>query len=209
MTTKKQLLSVNERTITFLLLLGVFIFILVDLLTDSREQLKGLHLIVELGIGVFSFLAILFFVYLSIKARRQLNVTEAVLVKTNESLSTTKNELEETQIALQISEKEKSELKTQSETWKAETNKFILGLSDSIDRQLEKWGLTLAEKEVALLLLKGLGVKEIAYIRNVSEKTVRAQATGVYTKSKLNGRSELAAFFLEDLLAPKSFSNEK
>ncbi|MEY3046615.1 MAG: hypothetical protein RL242_3457, partial [Pseudomonadota bacterium] len=53
-----------------------------------------------------------------------------------------------------------------------------------------------------LLLLKGLSFKEIAELRQTSERTVRQQAGEVYRKSGLGGRNELAAFFLEDLLLP-------
>lgn len=59
------------------------------------------------------------------------------------------------------------------------------------------------EKEVAFLLLKGLSLKEIAEVRQTVEKTARLQATAVYEKSGLAGRSELSAFFLEDLLPPQ------
>ena len=52
------------------------------------------------------------------------------------------------------------------------------------------------------LLLKGLSLKEIADIRHTTEKTARAQSGSIYAKSGLSGRSELAAFFLEDLLVP-------
>ncbi len=73
-----------------------------------------------------------------------------------------------------------------------------------IDRQLTKWGLTASEKEIALLLLKGLSLKEIASIRETSERTVRTQSLAIYQKAGINGRAELAAFFLEDLLVPFS-----
>ena len=63
--------------------------------------------------------------------------------------------------------------------------------------------LTIAEKEVTFLLLKGLGFKEIATVRNTSERTARAQSIAIYAKAGLSGRSELAAFFLEDLLLPQ------
>lgn len=86
--------------------------------------------------------------------------------------------------------------------WRAEASKYLAGLSDAIDAQLNRWNLTTAEKEIGLLLLKGLSHKEIAQIRETSERTVRHQANAVYEKSKLSGRAELAAFFLEDLLAP-------
>jgi len=53
------------------------------------------------------------------------------------------------------------------------------------------------------LLLKGLTNKEIAGVRNTSVPTVRSQTNAIYSKSGLSGRSELAAFFLEDLLLPQ------
>jgi len=61
--------------------------------------------------------------------------------------------------------------------------------------------LTPAEREVGLLLLKGLSHKEAA-TRATSETTIRQQALAIYRKSGLRNRSELSAFFLEDLLLP-------
>ena len=52
------------------------------------------------------------------------------------------------------------------------------------------------------MLLKGLSHKEIAVVRDTSERTVREQSRAVYRKSGLSGRSSFAAFFLEDLLLP-------
>jgi len=63
------------------------------------------------------------------------------------------------------------------------------------------WSLTPSESEVALLLIKGLSMKEIALARNVKEKTVRSQATNIYSKSGYAGRHELAAHFIEDLMS--------
>lgn len=70
-----------------------------------------------------------------------------------------------------------------------------------IDQQFAVWLLSQSEKDVALLLIKGLSMKEIAGIRNTQEKTVRQQATTIYKKAGLSGRQELAAFFLEDILS--------
>jgi DNA-binding CsgD family transcriptional regulator len=86
--------------------------------------------------------------------------------------------------------------------WRAETADLLEGLSVSIARQFRRWGLTEAESAVALLLLKGLSHREAAAVRKVSERTVRQQAREVYRKADLAGRSELSAFFLEDLLVP-------
>jgi DNA-binding CsgD family transcriptional regulator len=92
----------------------------------------------------------------------------------------------------------------EAEKWRREAGDLIAGLSQAIDRQLERWALSAAEKEVALLLLKGLSHKEIAGIRGVGEATVRQQAMALYRKAGLEGRHDLAAFFLEDLLEPQS-----
>lgn len=86
--------------------------------------------------------------------------------------------------------------------WRERHAELLQGLSRAIDQQLDVWNLTPAEKEVAFLLLKGLSFKEIATVRGASERTVRQQALAVYAKAGLAGRAELAAFFLEDLLAP-------
>ncbi len=87
--------------------------------------------------------------------------------------------------------------------WRDEATRLLAGLGAAIEAQFERWGLTPAEKEVALLLLKGLGHKEAAGVLERSERTVRQHAIAVYRKSGLAGRAELAAFFLEDLLLPQ------
>ena len=74
----------------------------------------------------------------------------------------------------------------------------------AIERQFERWNLTTAEADIGLLLLKGLSHKEIADLRKTSERTVREQSRALYRKSSLSGRSSLSAFFLEDLLLPRT-----
>jgi DNA-binding CsgD family transcriptional regulator len=86
--------------------------------------------------------------------------------------------------------------------WNQEAHAVLEGLGTAIDQQFARWGLTPAEREVALLQMKGLRHKTIAELRHTSERTVRQQALAVYRKSGLNGRNDLAAFFLEDLLLP-------
>jgi DNA-binding CsgD family transcriptional regulator len=79
--------------------------------------------------------------------------------------------------------------------WKTEASDVLRGLGAAIDAQFGRWGLSSAEREVALLLLKGLAHKEIAEVRQTSEKTVRQQSLAVYRKAGLSGRAELSAFF--------------
>ena len=70
-----------------------------------------------------------------------------------------------------------------------------------IHQQFDAWSLTRSEQQVAMLLLKGLTFKEIAAVRETREKTVRQQASTIYSKSGLEGRHAFAAWFLEDFLA--------
>lgn len=95
-----------------------------------------------------------------------------------------------------------AQLRVDVARFRAESQQHARGLGEAIDRQFQRWGLSPAEREVALLLVKGLSHKEAAEVRATSERTVRQQALAVYRKAGLAGRAELAAFFLEDLLQP-------
>jgi DNA-binding CsgD family transcriptional regulator len=88
--------------------------------------------------------------------------------------------------------------------YRDEAREALQGLGEAIDRQFARWELTVAEREVGLLLLKGLSHREVADARTTTEPTVRQQALMVYRKSGLRNRAELSAFFLEDLLLPRS-----
>lgn len=90
----------------------------------------------------------------------------------------------------------------EAERFREEAKEALQGLGEAIDRQFIRWQLTPAEREVGLLLLKGLSHKEVAATRSTSENTIRQQALSIYRKSGLRSRSELSAFFLEDLLLP-------
>lgn len=96
----------------------------------------------------------------------------------------------------------------EAEHWKQESRDLIQGLGIAIENQFARWNLTAAEAEVALFLLKGLSHKDIAGLRETSERTVREQSRSVYRKSGLAGRSSLSAFFLEDLLLPHAERDE-
>ena len=69
-----------------------------------------------------------------------------------------------------------------------------------LKEQFEIWNLTQTEREVAMLLLKGLSFKEIASVRSTMEKTVRQQASSIYKKADVSGRHAFSAWFIEDLL---------
>lgn len=76
------------------------------------------------------------------------------------------------------------------------------GITSLLENQFNNWSFTVAEKEVALFLIKGFSLKEIADFRATKESTIRRQASTIYQKSETSGRRELTAFFLEDFLPP-------
>lgn len=174
MTTENSKISDKEKRFLLGTLVMISLLTVTDLVTDLNEGALNWHLLIEATVGVCA----LFGIYSLLKGTIHL-----------------RNDLIDQQ-------KLSAQLKDESMQWKELSNKYIKGLSSSIDNQLEKWKLTRSEKEVAFLLLKGLSVKEIAEIRKTTEKTTRAQSTSIYAKAGLSGRSQLAAFFLEDLLVP-------
>lgn len=87
----------------------------------------------------------------------------------------------------------------EAEAWRTRSRRLLDGLSEAISSQFRDWDLTPAEAEIAGLMLKGAPLRDIAVLRRTSEATIRQQAQGIYRKSGLANRAELAAFFLEDL----------
>ena len=90
--------------------------------------------------------------------------------------------------------------RSEANQWREANRELVLGLGAAIQNQFTLWELTAAEAEIGLFLLKGLSHKEIADLRQTSERTVREQSRALYRKAGLSGRSALSAFFLEDLL---------
>jgi putative tricarboxylic transport membrane protein len=81
-----------------------------------------------------------------------------------------------------------------------ELERAFAGIHAQIEREFDKWSLSAAERDIALLMLKGLRLKEIAACRGTTERTVRQQAQAVYKKAGISGRSNLAAYFIEDFM---------
>lgn len=177
---KNDLLK-NQRLLLASLLGAVAFLVFFDLFTDSSQGVEVSHLILEGLLGLISLFGILILIRDQFALRNELSLEKEVSQRLREDNS----------------------------LWKSQSRKYLDGLSQEIERQLTKWQLSKAEKEVAFLLLKGLSLKEIADVRKTVEKTARLQAAAVYEKSGLAGRSELSAFFLEDLLPPQEESTLK
>jgi DNA-binding CsgD family transcriptional regulator len=92
--------------------------------------------------------------------------------------------------------------RAEGDAWRAKVRSHLTGLKAGMEKQFQDWGMTDAEREVGLLILKGLSHKEIAALRATTEATVRQQAQAIYRKANLPGKTAFSAYFLEDLLAP-------
>lgn len=152
-----------------------------DLVLDLRDGTPVRHVVAEGGVFVIGLLGT------AVMVRRLVRVV--------------RNAREVQEEALALAERLKAS-EAEAARWRDEARELLKGLGAAIDRQFERWALSPAEKEVALLLLKGLSHKELAEVRSISEATARQQARSVYKKAGLSGRNDLAAFFLEDLLLP-------
>lgn len=79
---------------------------------------------------------------------------------------------------------------------------YVDGLKQAIEAEFDRWHLTDAERRIAIMLIKGKSIKEIADYCHRGEGTVRQHSVSVYRKAGFHGRAELAAYFLNELLKP-------
>lgn len=69
-----------------------------------------------------------------------------------------------------------------------------------LEERFATWGLTPAERDVALFAIKGLSTADIARMRDTSEGTVKAQTNAIYRKAGVSGRPQLLSLFIDDLM---------
>lgn len=69
-----------------------------------------------------------------------------------------------------------------------------------LQERFTEWGLTPAERDVALFSIKGMSIQEIASLRSTSDGTVKAQTNAIYRKAGVSGRPQLLSLFIEDLM---------
>lgn len=168
----------NSRLSLFLagLLLALALLGFSDLYQDSPEDRTGPHAVLE---ALFMLLSLGSAIFLWLGWRN----ANSSLARVRQSLAAHQSE---------------------RDAWRNQAQGYLKGLGEAIAAQLKEWGLTEAESETALFLLKGFSHKEIGNLTGKSERTVRQHSIAVYRKSGLSGRAELSAFFLEDLLLPST-----
>lgn len=81
-----------------------------------------------------------------------------------------------------------------------------LAFLDVVQDSFDQWGLTPAERDVALFAIKGLSTAEIAGVRATSEGTVKAQTNAIYRKAGVSGRSQLLSLFIDVLMDDTVFA---
>lgn len=78
-----------------------------------------------------------------------------------------------------------------------------------IDAHFEAWGLSKAERDVALLSIKGMSNAEIARMRDTREGTIKAQSAAIYRKAGVNSRADLISALIEDLIGGLAISERE
>jgi DNA-binding CsgD family transcriptional regulator len=172
-----------EVFVSPLLVPGILLLVAVggaiDLILDRPERWLSAHVIMEVILMITS-------LTFSIVLWRGWRATQGRLARTEASLARSEAE---------------------RDAWRKNAESALVTFSLAVEEQLGRWNLTPAEREVAILLLKGHGHKQIAARTGRSERTVRQHAVSVYEKSGLGGRAELAAFFLEGIKLPGQMKN--
>lgn len=155
-------------------LLVIMVLNFMDVMTDITLNVPVWHIIEE---SIIVFISGMMAVYLIYEMRRRTH-----------RLKNLAQDLNDTQ----------TRLVNMTEQFKQARHQYF----EAIQVQFNEWQLSQSEKDVAILLLKGLSLQEIATVRETKEKTVRQQASNIYGKAGLEGRHELAAWFFEDFLTP-------
>ncbi len=72
---------------------------------------------------------------------------------------------------------------------------------EMLEEHFTMWGLTPAERDVALMSIKGLSNGDIAALRETRVGTIKAQSAAIYRKAGVSSRAELISVVIEDLIA--------
>lgn len=81
--------------------------------------------------------------------------------------------------------------------------------SDLLNEYFDKWHLTVAERDVAVFMIKGMRAKSIARLRGTSDGTIKAQTNAIYRKAGVTGHTELLSLFIDDLMGETTVPSDK
>jgi len=95
--------------------------------------------------------------------------------------------------AMRVLHKDRSALDSKLTSLKGEFDSVL-------QEHFERWNLTPAQRDVALLTLRGLRLSDIAHHRGSAEGTVKAHLSAVFRAANVRTRSELVGLFMEEFL---------
>ncbi len=86
-------------------------------------------------------------------------------------------------------------------TQQSQSLSFLRGEMDSfVQGKFDEWSLTSAERDIAMYMLKGLSIAEIAAARSTAEGTIKAQTSNIFRKTGVASRMELMSLFMDEFL---------
>jgi DNA-binding CsgD family transcriptional regulator len=86
-------------------------------------------------------------------------------------------------------------------TQQSESLRFLRGeMGSYVHGKFHDWSLTSAERDIAMYMLKGLSIAEIAAARSTAEGTVKAQTSNIFRKTGVGSRMELMSLFMDEFL---------
>lgn len=150
---------------------GLVSITIYDIIKDIKDGIPFDHWVHELVIASLSILFIFYKIYIAFIRDNKIKNMEDKITQQNSEIN----------------------------YYKERVKTFKHEFAEIIDNQFKIWGFTKSETDIALLIIKGLSMKEIAELRGSSEATVRQQSISIYKKSKTENRIQLSAYFLEDL----------
>jgi DNA-binding CsgD family transcriptional regulator len=157
-------------------LIGIFLLIVLDILTDFLFKLPEVKLTFKTILGASN---LIFMGYLVYFIWNKFDRDEAIKDGLN---------------------KEKQKAQADASRYQTKAIELSEKFDEYIARQFKKWQLSPSEKEIAHLLLEGRSSRQIAETRYTSERTIRNQCRFIYEKSGCGGRSELSAHFFNSFM---------
>jgi DNA-binding CsgD family transcriptional regulator len=81
----------------------------------------------------------------------------------------------------------------------ATIDNYKAGAQKLLSSKFDDWGLSEAEQDISLFILKGLSTNEIADLRGVTPGTTKNQITAIFKKVGVSSRTELLSILIQEM----------
>ncbi|WP_368484866.1 helix-turn-helix transcriptional regulator, partial [Salipiger sp. HF18] len=72
--------------------------------------------------------------------------------------------------------------------------------ADVLEERFSEWRLTSAARDMAIMVIRGFWISEIAALRKTSEGRAKVQANAIFRKVGVSGRSQPMSVLIDELL---------